>query len=208
MSQAGSKTDSLPAVPFYFHPQMKVQILDKTFVPYISQDEIEAAVKRLTHQMNEELKDACPLFVCILKGAVFFFADLMENIDIPHNMTFFRISSYTGTQSSGNVRAAKPFPRPVEGRTVVIVEDIVETGNSMHFLRTKLLELGAKEVRIAALFFKPGKCKKELTIDYCGFEITDEFIVGYGLDYCEQGRELPSIYQLAPEDGADEGSNG
>ena len=178
---------------------MKVQILDKTFVPYISQDEIEAAVKRLTHQMNEELKDSCPLFVCILKGAVFFFADLMENIDIPHNMTFFRISSYTGTQSSGNVRAAKPFPRPVEGRTVVIVEDIVETGNSMHFLRTKLLELGAKEVRIAALFFKPGKCKKELTIDYCGFEITDEFIVGYGLDYAEMYRNLPDVGVLKPE---------
>lgn len=175
---------------------MTIQILDKKFSPYLSEAQIHEAVLRVGKALTAELSDSRPLFVCILRGALFFFADLLEELHFSFDLAFYRVSSYEGTQSSHQVREQMPFPRNVKGRTVVLVEDIVETGETMEFLLQKFREMGAHEVRVATLLLKPGKFHQQFPIHYCGFSIGDEFIVGYGLDYRQEGRNLPQIYRI------------
>ena len=175
---------------------MTIQILDKKFVPYLSESQIQAQVRRVASEMTRDLKGEKPILACVLKGALFFFADLLENIQFPHEIAFGRVSSYVGTQSAGKIQELAKIRKSVAGRTVVFVEDIVESGVTMEYLRQKTLERGAKNVKIAALFLKPGKFHKDFPIDYVGFSIPDDFIVGYGLDYNEAGRNLPDVYQI------------
>ena len=178
---------------------MTIQILDKKFTPYLSESQIQAQVRRVAAEMTRDLKDEKPILACVLKGALFFFADLLENIQFPHEITFCRVSSYYGTQSTGEIKYLREFRKILTGRTLVFIEDIVETGETMEYMRKKTFDLGAKDVKIAALFLKPGKFHKNFPVDYVGFSIPDDFIVGYGLDYKEEGRNLPDVYQLAPE---------
>ncbi len=173
-----------------------VQVKDKQFTLYIKEEKILDRVKIMAKQMNNDFKDKDPLFVVILNGSFVFAADLLREITIPCEITFVRVASYEGDSSTGEVKQLLGLKENIEGRTVVIVEDIIDSGLTMQEL---LRILGAKhpaEIHIASLFVKPGNLKVDLDIPYRCFDIANEFIVGYGLDYDHEGRNLRHIYQV------------
>jgi hypoxanthine phosphoribosyltransferase len=168
----------------------------------ISEEEIRAKVEELSRQITADYRGKDPVLVCILKGAVMFYADLVRNIDTHINMDFMAVSSYgNGTRSSGEVEIRKDLSKPVDGRHVIVVEDIVDSGNTLSYLKRVLESRGAASVKIATLLDKPARRKPGLILnaDYQGFVIEDEFVVGYGLDYAERYRNLPFIGVLKPE---------
>ncbi|MBQ0057836.1 MAG: hypoxanthine phosphoribosyltransferase [Bacteroidales bacterium] len=174
-----------------------VKVSDKTFRPYLSEEQILTEVRRVAARISEDLKDEHPLFVCVLNGAFIFAADLFRMITIPDaEITFIRMKSYVGTETTGKVKTIAGLHESVVDRTVVVVEDIVDSGYTMERLVHQLKDdLGAKDVRVAVLLNKPNARKVDnLKIDYCCLEIPNDFIVGYGLDYNEQGRNLKDIY--------------
>lgn len=173
-----------------------VQVKDKQFSLYITEEEILERIHALATRMNVDLVGKHPLFLVILNGSFIFAADLLRSITIPCEVSFVRMSSYEGTQSTGEVKQLLGLTQNIEGRTVVIVEDIIDSGLTMQEL---LRILGAKhpaEIHIASLFVKPGNLKVDLDIPYRCFDIANEFIVGYGLDYDHEGRNLRHIYQV------------
>ena len=173
-----------------------IQVKDKRFALYISEETIKARVKEVAEQIDADLKDKHPLFLVILNGSFMFAADLLRNINFPCEITFVRMASYEGTCTTGEVKQLIGLREDVEGRTVVIVEDIIESGYTMKEMLHILGEKKPKEVYITSLFVKPGCLKVDLKIDYRCFDIEDDFIVGYGLDYNHEGRNLPHIYQV------------
>lgn len=173
-----------------------VQVKDKKFALYISEETILARVKEVAAQMDADLRKKNPLFLVILNGSFIFAADLLRNINFPCEITFVRISSYEGTSSTGRVKQLIGLNENIEGRTLVIVEDIIESGCTMKEVLRILDEKKPKDVYITSLFVKPGCLKVELNIDYRCFDIENDFIVGYGLDYNQEGRNLPHIYQV------------
>lgn len=173
-----------------------VQVKDKKFALYISEETILARVKEVAAQMDADLRKKNPLFLVILNGSFIFAADLLRNINFPCEITFVRISSYEGTSSTGRVKQLIGLNENVEGRTLVIVEDIIESGCTMKEVLRILDEKKPKDVYITSLFVKPGCLKVDLNIDYRCFDIENDFIVGYGLDYNQEGRNLPHIYQV------------
>ncbi len=176
----------------------KIKIGDKIFKPFISAQEIDSAVKKVADKMNEDLKDKNPVFICILNGAFMFAADLYRYINIDSQITFMRMKSYEGMSTTGNVKSISGLLEDVKDRTVVVIEDIIDTGYTMQGIIEQLKEKGAKEVIISTLLFKPEALKvKDLPIDYVALEIPNAFIVGYGLDYDEMGRNLKDIYVIA-----------
>jgi hypoxanthine phosphoribosyltransferase len=165
-----------------------------------TEEQIQAEVARLGRELTRDFKGRDPLFVCVLKGAVMFMADLVKRVEIPLEMDFMATSSYgDASKSSGVVRILKDLDRPVEGRHVVIVEDIVDTGLTLKHLREMILHRGAASVTIVALFDKPEGRAVAIEPDYYGFRVPNEFIVGYGLDYAEHYRNLPYVGVLKPE---------
>lgn len=155
---------------------------------------ISQKVEQLGAQLSADYRGKNPLFICILKGAVLFMADLVKRVDLRLEMDFMAISSYgASSESSGVVRIIKDLDRSIEGRHVVIVEDIVDTGLTLKYLRETLLHRHAESVRIVSLFDKPSGRKVDIAPDYCGFTVPNAFIVGYGLDYAEQYRNLPFV---------------
>lgn len=175
-----------------------IQVSDRIFKPYLSQEKILTEVERVSQSINKELDGKNPLFVCVLNGAFVFAADLYRRITIKSQITFVRMKSYVGTETTGAVKTISNLMESVVGRTVVIVEDIVDSGYTMQRMIAQLKDLGAKEVRVAVLLNKPNARKVEgLKIDYCCLEIPNDFIVGYGLDYNEEGRNLPDIYVVS-----------
>lgn len=151
-------------------------------------------VKQLGAQLSSDYHDKNPLFICILKGASLFMADLVKRVDMHMEMDFMAISSYgASSQSSGVVRILKDLERSVEGRHVVIVEDIVDTGLTLKYLRDTMVHRHAASVRIVTLFDKPSGRKVDIAPDYYGFTVPNAFIVGYGLDYSEHYRNLPFV---------------
>ena len=173
-----------------------VQVKDKRFSLYIPEEKIKARVKEVAEQIDADLKDKHPLFLVILNGSFVFAADLLRNINFPCEITFVKMSSYEGTSTTGKVKQLIGLNENVTGRTVVIVEDIIESGYTMKEMLHMLGEKNPKEVYITSLFVKPGCLKVDLKIDYRCFDIEDDFIVGYGLDYNHEGRNLPHIYQV------------
>ena len=173
-----------------------VQVKDKKFALYISEDKIRARVKEVASQIDEDLRKKNPLFLVILNGSFIFAADLLRDINFPCEITFVRMSSYEGTCTTGEVKQLIGLKENVEGRTVVIVEDIIESGYTMKEVLHILGEKKPKEVYITSLFVKPGCLKVDLKIDYRCFDIEDDFIVGYGLDYDGLGRNLPDVYDV------------
>lgn len=172
-----------------------IKVSDKIFKPYLSQEKILTEVERIAEQMNKDLEGKNPLLICVLNGAFIFAADLYRRLTIPSQITFMRMKSYVGTETTGAVKTISNLLESVVDRTVVIVEDIVDSGYTMQRMIQQLKELGAKDVRVAVLLNKPKARKVEgLNIDYCCLEIPNDFIVGYGLDYNEEGRNLPDIY--------------
>lgn len=173
-----------------------VKIKDKVFNLSIPEETIIGQVKRVAAEINRDLADSNPIFLCVLNGAFMFAGDLMKHINIPSEISFVKLSSYSGTESTGRVKQLIGLSDTLRGRTVVIVEDIVDTGLTMLRLLDLIREHEPKEVRICSLLVKPDKLKVDLHIDYVAMEIPNEFIVGYGLDYDGQGRNLPAIYTV------------
>lgn len=173
-----------------------VQVKDKQFALYISEEEILARVKELANRMNTDLAGKTPLFLVILNGSFVFAADLLRDITIPCEITFVRVASYEGVSSTGEVKQLLGLTQNIEGRTVIIVEDIIDTGFTMKELLRMLEEKHPAEIHIASLLVKPGNLKVDLDIPYRCFDIANEFIVGYGLDYDHEGRNLRHIYQV------------
>ena len=180
------------------HPtnMQKVTIHNKTFVKYIDKTEIEKTVHRIATQIKNEYSDDVPLFVVVLNGAVFFAASLMQAVDIPLEMCSIKCSSYFGTQSSGEVKQLLGISGDISNRRVIVVEDIIDTGLTIKHICELLREKKVKDIKIASLTLKKDIYQGDIPIDYIGFEIEDKFVVGYGLDYNELGRNLSCIYQL------------
>lgn len=173
-----------------------VKIKDKVFNLSIPEETIIGQVKRVAAEINRDLADSNPIFLCVLNGAFMFAGDLMKHVNIPSEISFVKLSSYSGTESTGRVKQLIGLSDTLRGRTVVVVEDIVDTGLTMLRLLDLIREHEPKEVRICSLLVKPDKLKVDLHIDYVAMEIPNEFIVGYGLDYDGQGRNLPAIYTV------------
>ena len=174
----------------------QVTIKDKTFGIAISSEHIQKRVQEMATQIDHDLKGKIPVFIPVLNGAVLFFADLFRNISIECEISFVRVSSYSGTHSSGVVNNILGLNEKIEGRTAVIVEDIVDSGNTVMYLYNELKKQGASEIRIITLLLKPDALKHDIKPDYVGFEMPADFLVGYGLDYDGLGRNLNDIYKL------------
>ena len=166
----------------------------------ITREQIAQRVKEMGRQITEDFRGTDLTVICILKGAAMFFVDLVREIDLPMTMDFMAISSYgSATKSSGVVRILKDLDRPVNGKHVLVIEDIVDSGMTLSFLKENLLSRGAASLHIATLLDKPERRRVQLDVDYFGFTIPDECVVGYGLDYDELYRNLPDIGVLRPE---------
>ena len=173
-----------------------IQIHDKFFKRYLSELEIQQAVKSVADKIAADYKDETPIFVGVLNGSFMFVSDLMKAYQHPCEVSFVRLSSYQGLTSTGIVETLLDVPENIEGRSVIILEDIIDTGRTLQKLVHLFSKTNVKEFKIASLFYKPDVYKGEYAIDYFGLAIPDNFIVGYGLDYKEQGRNLREIYQL------------
>ena len=173
-----------------------VKIKDKSFRVSIPEAEIKQRVKALAEQMSKDLEGKNPIYLAVLNGAFIFAADLMREMTIPCEISFVKLASYQGTTSTGKVKEVFGINENLSGRTVVIVEDIVESGQTMKQMIESLGTRNPESVRICTLFFKPEKLKEDLNLDYVAFRIPDDFIVGYGLDYDGLGRELKDVYTI------------
>ncbi|MBO7663965.1 MAG: hypoxanthine phosphoribosyltransferase [Clostridia bacterium] len=173
------------------------QDLDRILV---TREEIARKVQELGEKITRDYEGRSPVLICILKGACVFFTDLVRAIDLPLTMDFMAISSYgSATKTTGVVRVLKDLDQPILGQDVIVVEDIVDTGVTLNYLRQILIQRGASSLKIAALLDKPARRKiKDLKVDYVCFDIPDAFVVGYGLDYDQRYRNLPDIGVLSP----------
>ena len=165
----------------------------------LKEDEIKAGVKKLGEQLTKDYEGKDPVFICILRGSVVFFADLIRHVDLPLTMDTMALSSYgSGTETSGMIKMEKDLRENVAGRNVVIVEDIVDTGRTLYYLKEDLKRRGVNSVKLVTLLDKPSRRQTEIQADYACFTIPDAFVVGYGLDYDEKYRNLPDIGVLHP----------
>lgn len=175
----------------------RIKIHDHYFEEFIDFSTIDLSIEKVASSMNKDLEGTNPLFLVILNGAFMFAADLLKKIEIPCEVSFVKLASYQGTQTTEHVRELIGFNEEISGRTVVVVEDIIDTGITIDKVLDRLNRMGAAEVKIATLLFKPDAFRKDYPIDYIGIKIPNDFIVGYGLDYNGQGRNLPDIYKIA-----------
>lgn len=165
-----------------------------------TEEEIAERIKTMGGQLYEDFKDRDPLFVSVLRGAFVFMADIVRACQVKCDVEFIAVSSYgSGTSSSGVVQITHDIQQDISGRELVIIEDILDSGNTLNFLKQYFLTKGAKSVTICTLLDKPGRRAKAITADYVGFVVPDEFVVGYGLDYAQKYRNLPYIGVLKPE---------
>jgi hypoxanthine phosphoribosyltransferase len=174
----------------------RIKLKDKTFRVLISAEEIDKAVTRVAEQLNERYEGRTPIFLGVLNGSFLFLADLVRKVNFENQVAFVKISSYVGTESTGRVTQQLGIDFDIEGRDIVIVEDIVETGHSMTYLLDYLKSKNPASISICTLFFKPEKFLYDYDIDYTALSIGNEFIVGYGLDYDQLGRNLEDIYVI------------
>jgi len=175
-----------------------IQIKDKEFSISIPREEIRKEVKRVAEEINRDLAGQNPLFLSVLNGSFMFTADLMKHITIPCEVSFVKLASYQGVASTGTIKEVIGINEDLTNRTVVIVEDIVDTGLTMQRLLETLGTRNPKEIKIATLLLKPDKLKVALDIEYVAMKIPNDFIVGYGLDYDGFGRNYPDIYTVVP----------
>lgn len=174
----------------------KIMVRDRQFSVSIPEEKIKKRVAQVAAQISDDLKDQHPLFLAVLNGSFVFAADLMRGITTPCEISFVRMASYEGTSSTGAVKQLIGLKEDIKDRTVVIVEDIIDSGLTMQHLLNLLAEKQPRAIHIAALLVKPGNLQVKLDIPYCCFEFPNDFIVGYGLDYDGEGRNLPSIYTV------------
>jgi hypoxanthine phosphoribosyltransferase len=174
----------------------EIRILDKKFKELLTEKDIQKRIEELAGQLNRDLGGKDVVFLGILNGAFLFAADLFRRIDFPARISFVKLASYEGTSSSGSIKELIGWNEDIKNKTIVIVEDIVDTGNTLERIVGELVIRKAAEVRIAAMLFKPAAYTKDIPLDYIGFEIPNDFVVGYGLDFNGFGRNLPSVYTL------------
>lgn len=176
-----------------------VTILDKRFIKYISEVEIDKAVQHVADQINEDYKNDSPILIITLNGAIVFAVDLLKKLTISCKISCIKLSSYQGTESTNNVQNLIGLNEDLHGKRVLIIEDIIDTGRTYEHISAMLKAQGVKDARIATMTFKPEAYKKDLPIHYIGLSIPNKFVVGRGLDYDGYGRNLPDIYQLYEE---------
>ena len=174
----------------------EVILKDKIFELFISDNEINDIVSEIANKINDsEIKD--PLFIAVLNGSFLFASDIMRKINLPNaEISFIKLASYSGTESLGEVQELIGINSDLSGRNIVILEDIIDTGNTLEKIMSLLNSQHVNDIRIATLLFKPDAYKKDILIDYIGKSIENKFVVGYGLDYDQIGRNLPHIYKL------------
>ena len=175
-----------------------ITLHDKTFVPYLKNEELEAAIDRLAEKINQAHRGETEpvILLCVLNGAIMFTAELMKRLDFPLELMTIRVASYSGTRSGGHIQEVMGITGSVKDRKVIICEDIVDTGATMVYLDKRLRESGAAEVEICSMLLKPEVYKQPLKLDYVAMEIPNRFIVGFGLDYDQLGRNYSDIYVL------------
>ena len=173
-----------------------IKLHDKTFEPYVSAEELNQITERMASEVYQDLQESRPIFIAILNGSFMFAADFLRHYKGECEISFVKMASYKGTQSTGKIHQLIGLSTPVEGRDVVILEDIIDTGNTLEEIYRIFEDKKVNSFRVATLFFKPDAYKKDLKIDYVGKPIPNRFIVGYGLDFDEIGRNLPQVYQL------------
>jgi hypoxanthine phosphoribosyltransferase len=174
-----------------------VRAHDLTFKPFLSEEKILKRVAELGHQITIDYKAKKPVFLSILNGAFVFLADLSRACDLTCETTFIKLSSYQGTKSTGNVTTLIGMDIDLKGRDVIVVEDIIDTGKTLYQFLKELKELEPSSIKLASLLVKPEALQHDIPVDYKGFDIPNKFVIGYGLDYNGEGRNLKSIYQLA-----------
>ncbi|MBP5566659.1 MAG: hypoxanthine phosphoribosyltransferase, partial [Bacteroidales bacterium] len=186
----------------------KVYIHDKVFVPFIPYEKISQIIDSVADKLNEDFCDAdhdyarpsgkedAPVLLCILHGSILFTGELLKRLNFPVELASMKLSSYVGTTSTGVVKETAPLSTDITGKTVIVCEDIVDTGTTIVALKQKLLDKGAKDVKLCTMLLKPEVFCNRCELDYVGEEIPNRFIVGFGLDYDEFGRNLKDIYVL------------
>jgi hypoxanthine phosphoribosyltransferase len=174
----------------------EIRILDKKFSEYLTEKVIKQRIEEIAMRINNELAGKEVVFLGILNGAFLFAADLFRLIDFPARISFVKLASYQGTSSSGTIKELIGWNEDINNKTIVVIEDIVDTGNTLERIVDELVIRKAAEVKIATLLYKPLAYTKSIHLDYIGFEIPNDFVVGYGLDYDGFGRNLPSVYTL------------
>lgn len=174
-----------------------IRVHDKEFVPYISQQSIEEKVLQLAARINHDYEGKKPLFIAVLNGSFIFAADLFKSIHIQAEICFIKLASYKGTKSSGQVVTAIGLDTDIKDRHVIIVEDIIDTGRTLHYFLPQIINQQPASLKICVLLHKAEVTKYPVQIDYLGFTIPDKFVVGYGLDYDGYGRNIKEIYKVA-----------
>ena len=177
-----------------------IQVIDKKFTVTIPEKEILERVDKVAQQINKDMAGKNPLFLAVLNGSFIFAADLMRRITIPSEISFVKLASYQGTTSTGKVTEVIGINESLAGRTVIILEDIVESGLTIKRMMETLGTRNPESVHVCTLLLKPDKLKEDLNIEYVALRIPNDFILGYGLDYNQQGRNLRDIYTLVTED--------
>ena len=173
-----------------------IQVKDKKFVPYLTAAQIQEQVKRLGAELNRDYEGMCPLFIAILNGSFMFASDLFKELTIEAEICFIKLASYKGTKSTGQVITSIGLDESLKNRHVVIVEDIVDTGKTLHEFLPQLADQQPASLKIASLLHKPDALAYPVKIDYLGFNVPDKFLLGYGLDYDGLARNLKEIYRL------------
>jgi len=175
----------------------QIHIKDKTFCQFITQEEIQTRIDDIVTELSEKYSQKHPVFVVVLRGAFMFASDILKKFNYPCEIEFVKLSSYAGMQSTGKIHISLPLREElIRNREVIIIEDIVDSGLTMDFFRNYLIAQEPKSVTLVSLLFKPQNLKKEVKVDIAGFVIPDLFVVGYGLDYDGEGRNLSAIYQV------------
>jgi hypoxanthine phosphoribosyltransferase len=177
----------------------RIRLKDKEFELFISEKDIQEAVARIAEEIKKDIEGADPLFVGVLNGSFMFIADLMSCLNGPYELTFARYSSYKGTNTTGSISEIMPICLDIRGRRLILLEDIIDTGFTMHYLIEKLLKKGAADVKLATMLFKPDALQYDVKPDYTGLVIPNNFIVGHGLDYDGLGRAYRNIYKVVED---------
>jgi hypoxanthine phosphoribosyltransferase len=175
-----------------------IQVGNEKFVPMISEEKLAERVKEIGMQISKDYEGKLPIFIGVLNGSFMFLSDLLKQVTIHCEMDFMKLSSYGDEKiSTGNVKMLKELNADITERHIVVVEDIVDSGLSINYIDGLLKQLNPASIKYASLLVKPNSLKYDVKIDYIGFEITDEFVIGYGLDYAQKFRNLRAIYQLS-----------
>lgn len=173
-----------------------IQLHDKKFVPFISSQEIDFAIAQIARMVEDDFAEETPLFIGVLNGAFMVVSDFMKHYKGTCEVSFVKMASYEGTVSTNEVKQLIGLDQDLTGRSVILIEDIVDTGNTLVVLKELLKKKNVKHFKVATLFFKPEALQHDIKLDYIGIRIPNKFIVGFGLDYDGLGRNLPEVYQL------------